>query len=73
MSRINSIPGLFGGEDFHVESFYVTGWKPLGRGLRVTNAQGTKLGELDGRPAYETYYKYLNIKNDEHFFMREKS
>lgn len=60
---------LIGGEDFHVMSGFITGWKPLGRGLKVTSAKGTKLEELDGRPAYETYYKYLNIKNDEHFFV----
>ena len=59
---------LFGGEDFNVESTYLTGWKPLGRDLLVTKAEGPILYELEGKPAYETYYKYLNIKNDEHFF-----
>ena len=59
---------LMGGEDFNVTSTFITGWKPLGRKLEVTKAEGPLLYELDGRPAYETYYKYLNIKNDEHFF-----
>ena len=59
---------LMGGEDFNVESTYLTGWKPLGRNLLVTKAKGPVLYELEGKPAYETYYKYLNIKNDEHFF-----
>ncbi len=59
---------LIGGEDFNVRSNYIAGWKPLGRTLKVTRAKGTVLYELDGRPAYETYYKYLNIKNDENFF-----
>ena len=59
---------LLGGKDLHITTTHVTGWKPLGREIRVTRAQGRKIYELDGKPAYETYYKYLNIKNDEHFF-----
>lgn len=59
---------LFGGEDFHVESFYVTGWKPLGSFMDVTMTDGCVLRELNHRPAYDAYYKYLHIRNDEHFF-----
>ena len=59
---------LIGGEDFNVTSTYITGWKPLGRELQVTNADGPILLELDGKPAYEVYYKYLKIKNDDDFF-----
>ncbi len=59
---------LIGGEDFNVTSSYITGWKPLGRELQVTNANGPILMELDGKPAYEVYYKYLRIRNDEDFF-----
>lgn len=59
---------LMGGVDFNVESTFITGWKPLGRELLVTKAEGPILYELEGKPAYDTYFKYLNIKNDEHFF-----
>ncbi len=59
---------LLGGDDFHVESFYVTGWKPLGSFMDVTMTDGCVLRELDHRPAYDAYYKYLHIRNDEHFF-----
>ena len=59
---------LFGGEDFHVESSFVTGWKPLGSFLNVTATDGCFLKELNHRPAYEIYYKYLHIRNDENFF-----
>ena len=59
---------LIGGEDFNVQSFYITGWKPLGRELLVTKAKGPVLYELDHKPAYDTYYKYLSIRNDDHFF-----
>lgn len=59
---------LLGGKDFHVNASFVSGWKPLGSFLSVTDADGAILKELNGRPAYETYYRYLRIRNDENFF-----
>ncbi len=60
---------LYGGEDLNIYTRYVTGWKPLGRELKVTRAEHSVLKELDGKPAFETYYRYLNISNDENFFV----
>ena len=60
---------LMGGEDLHITSSHVCGWKPLGSFLNVTSADGAILKELNGRPAYDTYYRYLRIKNDENFFL----
>ena len=60
---------LVGGEDLHVISTHITGWKPLGKFLHVTKAERNILYELDGDPAYEVYYKYLNIGNNSHFFV----
>lgn len=59
---------LMGGDDMHITTMHVTGWKPLGKKFQVTRAEGSTLYELDGKPAYDAYYKYLNIKNDAHFF-----
>ncbi len=59
---------FYGGDELHVESVNVTGWKPLGRKFRVTRSEGSVLQELDGIPAYDVYRTYLNIKNDENFF-----
>jgi len=59
---------LMGGEDLHIMTDYVTGWKPLGKDLHITKVKESTLYELDNRPAYETYYKYLHINNDEAFF-----
>ncbi|MBQ7372449.1 MAG: diguanylate cyclase [Blautia sp.] len=59
---------LLGGQDLHLKTSYVTGWKPLGSYLNVTATDGYILKELNDRPAYETYYKYLHIRNDENFF-----
>ncbi|MCR4841051.1 MAG: diguanylate cyclase [Lachnospiraceae bacterium] len=60
---------LIGGDDYYVKTNYVTGWKPLGRELLVTKTEGFVLYELDGAPAYEKYHKYLNIENDDNFFV----
>jgi len=59
---------LYGGDDFHIETSFVTGWKPLGSFLHVTATDGCILKELNHRPAYDIYYKYLHIRNDENFF-----
>jgi len=59
---------LFGGDDFHAECSFVTGWKPLSSFMDVTATDGNILKELNHRPAYDLYYKYLHIRNDENFF-----
>ncbi len=59
---------LLGGEDFNVSATYVTGWKPLGRELEVTSSEGDILRLLNNKPAFDIYYHYLHIHNDESFF-----
>ncbi|MCR5798138.1 MAG: diguanylate cyclase [Eubacterium sp.] len=56
------------GDDLHIRNSYVTGWEPLGSDIHITKAEGSVIYELDGKPAYDAYYKYLHIKNDENFF-----
>lgn len=60
---------LTGGEDYLVSTSHIAGWKPLAKPFLVTKASGSKLYELDGKPAYEVYNHYLNIGNDENFFI----
>ena len=59
---------LIGGDDFYISTTHITGWKPLGKKFHVTRSKGSILYELDGKAAYDVYYKYLNIRNDSHFF-----
>lgn len=59
----------YGGEDYHIGSMRITGWMPLKRRFHVTSADGCLIKELDGRPAYEVYRRYLGIPNDENFFV----
>ncbi len=67
-SKTGLLIAFYGGEDFHVKSIKISGWKPLGRNFHVTKANGSTLYELGGTPAYEIYRKYLNIGNDSNFF-----
>ena len=59
---------LYGGEDFNISTQFVSGWKPLGKEMKVTRATGNIVYELDGKPTYDAYHRYLKIKNDENFF-----
>ncbi len=59
---------LLGGEDFHAYSTFISGWKPLKRRFRVTKADREILYELDGKPAFEVYQKFLNISKNDKFF-----
>ena len=59
---------LYGGEDFNISTQFVSGWKPLGKEMKVTRAKGNVVYELDGKPPYAAYSRYLKIKNDENFF-----
>ncbi len=66
----NGLICLFlGGEDLYVDSIKISGWKSIGRTFRVTRSEGSLLKELDGIPAYDIYKRYLNIQNDENFFI----
>ena len=60
---------LLGGEDLHIRTTHIAGWKPLGKTFCVTRAKNNILYELDNAPAYQVYYNYLNIRNDENFFI----
>lgn len=59
---------LYGGDDFNISTRYVSGWKPLGKEMKVTRAKGNIVYELDGKPIYDAYHRYLKINNDENFF-----
>ncbi len=59
---------LLGGEDFHAYSTFISGWKPLKRRFRITKADKEVLYELDGKPAFDVYKRFLNIEKNENFF-----
>ncbi|MCH5267956.1 MAG: GGDEF domain-containing protein [Lachnospiraceae bacterium] len=59
---------LLGGDDLHTYSTFISGWKPLKRRFRVTKADREVLYELDGKPAFDVYQRFLNINKNENFF-----
>lgn len=58
---------LYGGDELHVETTSIAGWKPLGRQYEITKAVDNIVYEIDNLPAFEIYSKYLNVKNDTFF------
>lgn len=67
--RNGILVAFYGGMNFYLNAIKISGWKPLGRHFHVTRSSGSILYELDGMPAFELYHRYLNIANDENFFM----
>ncbi len=64
----NSIVFAFiGGDEFSLSTRYISGWKPLGKEMEITRAEGNILKEIEGVSAFETYRRYLKIENDETF------
>ena len=59
---------LMGGEDFHVYSTFISGWKPLTRQFTVTKADKGILYELNGEPAFNVYQRFLSINRSDKFF-----
>lgn len=56
-------------ESLHIFRSAFLGWKPIGKIMTVTRVDGLTVKEIDGRPAFEIYERYLGIKADENFFL----
>lgn len=52
---------LYMGEDLHVYSDDILGWKSLGRQMEVTKSAGKVIEEIDQVTAFEIYEKYLDL------------
>lgn len=64
----NSIVFVFlGGDDLVVNTRFICGWKPLGKEMEITKADGNVLREIDGTSAFNVYRRYLKIENDDTF------
>ena len=58
---------LVGGKDLNIWTSFISGWKPLGKEMSITKAEGNHLYELDGEAAYKVYKRYLKIENNDLF------
>ena len=62
------VVAVFCGEELHVQGDYILGWKPLGKELTITEADGINcIAKLDGIPATDIYHHYLRVIPDENF------
>jgi PAS domain S-box-containing protein len=58
----------FQGADLQIEKASFLGWRTMSQEMTISQASGTTLHTIDGRPAFEIYQHYFNIKNDAQFF-----
>ena len=57
----------YGGEDLHIQTYKMSGWKPIDMPFTVTKSVNNVIKELDNAPAHEIYKRYLDINPDENF------
>lgn len=57
------------GNDLHVDARTYLGWRPLSKLMRVTKVENLLVKTVDDMPAFDVYQHYLNIPNDENFFL----
>ena len=58
----------FQGPELQVEKTSFLGWRSMSHEMTITEASGTTIHTIDGRPAFEIYQHYFNIQNDAQFF-----
>ncbi|MBQ9438544.1 MAG: GGDEF domain-containing protein [Lachnospiraceae bacterium] len=56
---------MYSGKELHINANYTLGWVPLGHAFKITKCKGNLLQEINGKPAYDIYQKYLQISLDE--------
>ncbi len=60
---------VFLGDDIEIVVHTYLGWEPLSKELTLTETEGLWLKTIDDQPAFEVYHRYLNIEDDENFFL----
>ena len=60
---------VLAGDELHIESSTYLGWRPLSKSMQVTEVDQLLVKTVDGKPAFDVYRHYLNISNDENFFL----
>ena len=59
---------VYSGENLHIKTTRINGWRPIGFPIHVTSSSEDVLYELDHEPAFDVYNHYLHIPNDKNFF-----
>lgn len=58
---------LIQSQNLHCHTFSYTGWLPMTKNRRITDAQGSWIKSIDNQPAFEVYHNYTTIENDNQF------
>lgn len=58
---------VFCGKSLEIQTDFNLGWRPLGREHVITECQKGIVCEIDDKPAFDLYQKYLQFKPDEDF------
>lgn len=62
-----AVIAIFCGKDLHIEAASYSGWTPIGKEMKITEATDRCIRSIDGIPAMAIYEKYLNIHDDDMF------
>lgn len=60
---------ILSGEDLHIDMDTYLGWRALSRTMEITKVTDLVVDEIDHKPAFSVYERYLGIQNDDNFFM----
>ncbi|WP_117234748.1 diguanylate cyclase [Vibrio maerlii] len=60
---------VFSSTELEILAESYLGWRPLSKPMTITESDGLVIKSIDNKPAFDIYEKYLEIKNDENFFM----
>lgn len=60
---------VFEGPSLHIDSRTYLGWRSLSRSMQITKANKMVVETIDDKPAFEVYRKYLDIPDDDNFFL----
>lgn len=61
----------FSGESLHIECRTSLGWRPIGPRLKLTEANASVVHAINGKPAAESYRRYLGVDTDSDLFLLE--
>ncbi|NVK17127.1 MAG: GGDEF domain-containing protein [Methylocystaceae bacterium] len=60
---------IFYGEDLEIDVQHYLGWRSLSKQMTITKVTGQVVETIDHRPAFDVYQRYLDIQDDENFFL----
>ncbi len=60
---------VFCSEELEIFTDSYLGWRSLSKPMKITGMQNLTLDTIDNKPAFDIYEKYLEIKNDDAFFI----